>query len=156
MFKTIIPSKTQIAFYILWIFLHISFLIMGQKYYNAMRELAYSEYESQGVYLHLHSSIILMIQIAGSNFSLLIYFIKRTVIVRVKRDLQLPMIFLNLLSIQVFLQYYFYFFYLFGIIKNKLCPNLAFLSPLAIADLSYNPITGKYEISEMGVNYQMD
>jgi len=48
MFKTIIPSKTQIAFYILWIFLHISFLIMGQKYYNAMRELAYSEYESQG------------------------------------------------------------------------------------------------------------
>lgn len=28
--------------------------------------------------------------------------------------------------------------------------------PLSIADLSYNPITGKYEISEMGVTYQMD
>jgi len=28
--------------------------------------------------------------------------------------------------------------------------------PLSIADLSYNPITGKYEISEMGVTYQMN
>lgn len=28
--------------------------------------------------------------------------------------------------------------------------------PLAVADLFYNPQTGKYEISEMGVTYQMD
>ncbi len=28
--------------------------------------------------------------------------------------------------------------------------------PISIADLTYNPKTGKYEISEMGVTYQMD
>jgi len=28
--------------------------------------------------------------------------------------------------------------------------------PLSLADLIYNPKTGKYEISEMGVIYQMD